>query len=242
MGITSSDIDNQSFSINKKGYNVSEVDMFLEKVSREVGVLNSKILENEKKIDELRRNEGSSERISELNATIAKQNIEIEELNKQVKENINDGRAISEALIVAQRQAEKIVSEANEKAGKIIKDANEKADYIEKDADSQKKKVLAEIDKLEKEQKATRKEYHVMLRDIIKAMDKRLVLSEGQSGKKTSEENAPKVNAGVTSKNNPVALNNNANKVNVKPAPVNPEPQKDFSGFGDTDFNDDKID
>ncbi|MDO5449163.1 MAG: DivIVA domain-containing protein, partial [Clostridia bacterium] len=188
-------------------------------------------------------NSTSNEKVAELNATIASQKAEIEKLKKEVKENVNDGKAISEALIVAQRQAEKIVAEANEKSAKIIKDANDKADYIEKDADAQKKKVLTEIDKLEKEQMATRKEYQVMLRDIITAMDKRLTQSEGLSAKKSpASTGATKPAASATSKNNAVKPANTQKNDEAKAAPVKPEPQKDFSGFGDTDFDDDKID
>ena len=84
-------------------------------------------------------------------------------------------------------------------------DVINKADYIEKDADAQKKKVMQEIDKLEKEQQSCRKEYQVMLRDIITAMDKRLDESEGLSAKKSpASTNATKAVGGSTSKNAPV--------------------------------------
>lgn len=244
MAITSSDIDNQSFSVERKGYSIEEVDIFLETVSKEVGLLNEKVETLQKGAADAANNTTSNEEVAELNATIASQKVEIEKLKKEVKENVNDGKAISEALIVAQRQAEKIVAEANDKSTKIIKDANDKADYIEKDADAQKKKVMGEIDKLEKEQQATRKEYQVMLRDIIAAMDKRLSQSEGISAKKSpAATGSTKPAASATSKNNPVKPASASKTGETKAAPVKPEPQKDFSGFGDTDFDtDDKID
>lgn len=242
MAITSSDIDNQSFSVSKKGYSIEEVDVFLETVSREVGLLNDKVDSLEKEKSNASESV-SDEKVAELNATIARQNGEIERLKKEVAEKTNDGKAISEALIVAQRSAEKIVAEANDKSKKIIKDANDKADYIEKDADNQKKKVLAEIDKLEKEQAATRKEYQVMLRDIITSMDKRLTDSENFGATKSPAGTGKVKNAGATSKNKVVAANNPSKTSDIKPVEVNPEPQKDFSGFGDADFGEeDKID
>ena len=244
MAITSSDIDNQSFSVERKGYSIQEVDIFLETVSKEVGILNDKVEELEKGASESSKDGATNEEVVQLNATIAKQSSEIEKLKKEVTEKINDGKAISEALIVAQRQAEKIVAEANDKAKKIIKDANDKADYIEKDADAQKKKVMQEIDKLEKEQQSCRKEYQVMLRDIITAMDKRLDESEGLSAKKSpASTNATKAVGGSTTKNAPVKSQTSPSKTSEsRPVQVNPEPEKDFSGFGDTDFDDDKID
>ena len=102
---------------------------------------------------------------------------------------------------------------------------------------------MSEIDKLEKEQMATRKEYQVMLRDIITSMDKMLSQSEGLSAKKSpASTSSHKPASGATSKNKPVNDNTAAKPANTKVSPVKPEPEKDFSGFGDTDFDDDKID
>ena len=44
MAITSSDIQNQGFTINKNGYTVEEVDDFLEYVSDEIDTLNGLFL------------------------------------------------------------------------------------------------------------------------------------------------------------------------------------------------------
>lgn len=241
MAITSSDIDNQSFSVDRKGYSIEEVDVFLEKVSKEVGILNEQVKTLEQKQAEVGNLE-DSEKVKELNDTIEQQKVEIEKLKKDVETKTNDGKAISEALIVAQRSAEKIVAEANDKAAKIVKDANDKSDYIEKEADTQKKKVLAEIDKLEKEQLSTRKQYQVMLRDIIASMDKALNESEGLTVKKSPASTGKVKPAGVTGKTTAVKNTADAPKKEAKPVEVKPEPEKDFSGFGDTDFGEDKID
>ena len=48
MAITSSDIQNQSFSIDRKGYDVDEVDVFLEHIASEIDEMNSTIAELEK--------------------------------------------------------------------------------------------------------------------------------------------------------------------------------------------------
>ena len=43
MAITADDINNQSFSIDRKGYNVDEVDVFLEHVADEIDALNAQV-------------------------------------------------------------------------------------------------------------------------------------------------------------------------------------------------------
>ena len=44
MAITSAEIHNQSFSIDRKGYDVDEVDVFLEHVADEIDALNEQIV------------------------------------------------------------------------------------------------------------------------------------------------------------------------------------------------------
>ena len=43
MAITSEDIQNQSFSIDRKGYDVDEVDVFLEHVADEIDLLTASL-------------------------------------------------------------------------------------------------------------------------------------------------------------------------------------------------------
>ena len=102
MAITSKDIDNQSFSVERKGYSIEEVDIFLETVSKEVGLLNDKVEElSGKTPQDSKVSVDNSEEIQELKDKIAAQKAEIEKLSDSAKENLDDGRAISEALIVA---------------------------------------------------------------------------------------------------------------------------------------------
>ena len=52
MAITASDIHNQSFSIDRKGYDVDEVDVFLEHVADEIDGLNDQIAQLEAQLDD----------------------------------------------------------------------------------------------------------------------------------------------------------------------------------------------
>ena len=57
MAITSEDIHNQSFTVDRKGYDVDEVDVFLEHVAAEIDGLNAQIEELLARIDELNNNQ-----------------------------------------------------------------------------------------------------------------------------------------------------------------------------------------
>ena len=59
MAITSEDIHNQSFTVDRKGYDVDEVDVFLEHVAAEIDGLNAQIEELLARIDELNNNQMS---------------------------------------------------------------------------------------------------------------------------------------------------------------------------------------
>ena len=51
MAITSADIQEQIFTIDRKGYNSDEVDVFLERVADEVDYLNARIKELEEELE-----------------------------------------------------------------------------------------------------------------------------------------------------------------------------------------------
>ena len=52
MAITSADIHNQSFSIDRKGYDVDEVDVFLEHVADEIDAMTAQIDQLERQLDD----------------------------------------------------------------------------------------------------------------------------------------------------------------------------------------------
>ena len=52
MAITSAEIHNQSFSIDRKGYDVDEVDVFLEHVADEIDGLNQQIASLQRQVSE----------------------------------------------------------------------------------------------------------------------------------------------------------------------------------------------
>ncbi|MGI6045463.1 MAG: DivIVA domain-containing protein [Eggerthellaceae bacterium] len=56
MGITVEEINNQSFSIERKGYDVDEVDVFLERVADGVAEMNAEIEQLKTQLEDARRN------------------------------------------------------------------------------------------------------------------------------------------------------------------------------------------
>ena len=52
MAITAAEIHNMSFSIDRKGYDVDEVDVFLEHVADEIDAMNNQIAQLEGQLDD----------------------------------------------------------------------------------------------------------------------------------------------------------------------------------------------
>ena len=179
MAITSAEIHNQSFSIDRKGYDVDEVDVFLEHVADEIDGLNQQIASLQSQIgedtfagfdrpatfDDEAFNEPEPEHaaeqddqpadsvdpaiLAEKDAAIAERDARIAELEKQLESKKADGNAIAQALIIAQRSADEILANAKADAAATIKDAEDEADRILDKAENDRQKVIDAIHKLE---------------------------------------------------------------------------------------------
>ena len=179
MAITSAEIHNQSFSIDRKGYDVDEVDVFLEHVADEIDGLNQQIASLQSQIgedtfagfdrpatfDDEAFDEPEPEHVAEQDgqpadsidptilaekdAAIAERDARIAELEKQLESKKADGNAIAQALIIAQRSADEILANAKADAAATIKDAEDEADRILDKAENDRQKVIDAIHKLE---------------------------------------------------------------------------------------------
>lgn len=182
MAITSEDIHNQSFAIDRKGYDVDEVDVFLEHVADEIDYLNDRIAELEEELEEARNVEPetiivheepeSSELTGEISLEqddelLAEKDARIAALEAQLAEKSANDSAISQALIIAQRSADEIIVKANAQASETMQDAREEADRIINRANADRQDVLDAIRKLEDDREDTREEYADILRDFI---------------------------------------------------------------------------
>ena len=161
MAMTSADIQNQSFSIDRKGYDVDEVDVFLEHVANELDDMNAIIDQLQSELDDITfggfdrpaRNipSASNEELAEKDARIA-------ELERQLEEKKADGNAIAQALIIAQRSGDEIIATANAEAAQTRADAEDEAQRILDKANNEKQKIMDAIKDLEEAQVPIRKE------------------------------------------------------------------------------------
>ena len=197
MAITSAEIHNQSFSIDRKGYDVDEVDVFLEHVADEIDGLNQQIASLQSQIgedtfaafdrpatfDDEAFDEPEPEHVAEQDgqpadsidptilaekdAAIAERDARIAELEKQLESKKADGNAIAQALIIAQRSADEILANAKADAAATIKDAEDEADRILDKAENDRQKVIDAIHKLEDDREEAREDYRDLLNDFI---------------------------------------------------------------------------
>ena len=169
MAITSEDIHNQSFTVDRKGYDVDEVDVFLEHVAAEIDGLNAQIEELLARIDELNNNqmgfdddepmdmdaafaepampepepEAVKEEAADTTSVLSadEKDARIAELEKQLSEKETDASAIANALVTAQRSAQEVLDAARAEAKRIHNDAEIEASDIVDRANAEKAKI-----------------------------------------------------------------------------------------------------
>lgn len=188
MAITSSDIQNQSFKIERRGYDVDEVDVFLERVASEIDELNDEIARLRVQVKEAAsasRTEVISERpvvpVEEETkpagvdpALVAEKDAKIAELEAKLRDRKSDGTAIAQALIVAQRTADEIVSKAKADAEQTRKNAEDEGRRILDKANGEKQKVIDHINELSSSREKVREQYQDMLKEFIGSATQRL--------------------------------------------------------------------
>ncbi len=184
MAITSADINNQSFSIDRKGYDVDEVDVFLEHVADEIDYLNDRIAELEQQLEEdafagfdapaapveqevVEPAAVSTFDASEYEAALAEKDDIIADLERQLADKKADDSAIAQALIIAQRSADEILAKANAQATETVQDAREEAQRIIDRANNDRQDVVDAIRKLQDDREDAREEYAELLNNII---------------------------------------------------------------------------
>ena len=151
MAITPADIQAQTFSEAKRGYDPAEVDVFLETLSSEVDAMLAKI------VDLKGRLTATEQQLADAQAQLAQaQDATAQAVPAAPAPDFSaQERQISAALIAAQQTAETIVNDANENAERIRNEADAKAREVIRQALTEKQAELEEIDRL----KASREEF-----------------------------------------------------------------------------------
>lgn len=238
MALTSADVNNQSFSIDRKGYNVDEVDVFLERVASELDELNGQVDSLKMQLRTVRE-DASGDGVSRLE--LDKRDQRIRELEAQLTERRADDSAIAQALIIAQRSADEILINANQNAEVTRQDAEDEAQRIVDKANAEKQRILDDIKKLEDDREDARSHYVDMLNDFISSSNDLLVDLEGKkllnskSGRAThggfQQRSGLSSQAAVATYTTPTV----APSAVMPSAPRPSQVEKDFSGFGDTE-------
>ncbi len=258
MAITSAEIHNQSFSIDRKGYDVDEVDVFLEHVADEIDGMNAQIAQLEHQLDD-RKFDGfdtparvEAPAVAVDDAALAEKDERIADLERQLEAKKADDNAIAQALIIAQRSADEIIANANAQAAATIKDAEDEGTRIVDKAEAERQKVLDAIKKLEDDREDVREDYRDLLTDFIGDATRKLaeiggevpampvsahartvdVVEASATGRVTAPAQAPINRDGAGAYSVPQAA------TGAVVAPATPTPsgvEKDLSGFGDAD-------
>lgn len=273
MAITSSDIQNQSFKIERRGYDVDEVDVFLERVASEIDDLNDEIARLRVQVKEAAsasRTEVISERPAAASdeeakpagidpALVAEKDAMIAELEAKLRDRKSDDTAIAQALIVAQRTADEIVSKAKADAGQTRQNAEDEGRRILEKANVEKQKVIDHINELSSSREKVREQYQDMLKEFIGSATQRLAEIGGEvtagidipaellemttfdatSSAGTQQKAEAEKPAAATWEPSPAVATYTTPTVTLgASAPATPKPStasKDFSGYGDAD-------
>jgi cell division initiation protein len=273
MAITSADIQNQSFKIERRGYDVDEVDVFLERVASEIDDLNDEIAHLRVQASEASsaaRTEVISQPVVEEDTAskeeLAEKDAKIAELEARLRERKSDDSAIAQALIVAQRTADEIISKAKAEAEQTRINAEEEGKRILDKANAEKQRVIDHINELSASREQVREQYQDMLKEFIGSATQRLSEIGGEvtagielpaellETPKSEEDSASKATTSAAPSTAPkwepsssVATYTTPTVTPVVSAPATPKPSaasKDFSGYGDADdsFTFDDVD
>ncbi|MDM8302154.1 DivIVA domain-containing protein [Collinsella tanakaei] len=162
MAITPADIQAQTFSEAKRGYDPGEVDVFLEQVSAEVDAMLNKI------VDLKNRLTATEQQLADAQAQLAAAPAATP---APAPAPANDygatERQISAALIAAQQTADSIIAEARENADRIRNEADAKAREVIRQALAEKQTEIEEIDRLKASREEFKSEYLKLIQHFM---------------------------------------------------------------------------
>ncbi|WP_294438311.1 DivIVA domain-containing protein [uncultured Slackia sp.] len=216
MAITSEEIHNQSFTVDRKGYDVDEVDVFLEHVAAEIDNLNAEIDELNARLAQYEGQGGylddgpmdmdaafaepalpeelaaqaDAEEEPAASATDDEKDARIAELERQLEEQKSDASAIASALVTAQRSAQEVIDAANAEAKRIHDNAEADAEDIVDRANAERIKIEDAIEELERSHKQTCESYSEALKAFIEDANKKLDDIEDELAKRDGKKRA----------------------------------------------------
>ena len=139
MAISVKDIQEKEFSTVSNGYDMEQVDDFLDELAEQLGTL-------------IRENLALNGQITELQASLSEAQAANAEMEKKLPDYNEEAyfknleSAMRESLIGAQRIADETVTEASKKAQQTIDDANAQAEKTVAEANAQAEKTVADAE------------------------------------------------------------------------------------------------
>lgn len=242
MAITAEDIHRQSFKIERRGYDVDEVDVFLERVASEIDEMNETIAALRGQLAEAQQAASAAPAadVQASDMTSAEKDARIAELESKLHEQRAEDNAIAQALIIAQKTGDEIVSKAKAEAEQTRINAEEEAARILDKANKEKQKVIDRINELNVSREAVRNQYQDLLKDFISSATKRLTEIGGDPTADFAIPDASDVAESAAASwkpSSPTAVYTTPTVGAPASAPATPTPMasKDFSGYGATD-------
>ncbi len=165
MAITPADIQAQTFSEAKRGYDPAEVDVFLEQLSAEVDAMLSKIVDLKTRLTNTEQQLADAQAQLAQGATIAAP-APTQPPAPAVDYSAME-RQISAALIAAQQTSDAIVAEAQENADRIRSEADAKAREVIRQALAEKQNEIEEIDRLKASREDFKNEYMKLIQHFM---------------------------------------------------------------------------
>ena len=210
MSITAKEIQEEGFEHQIRGYDVEQVDVFIDRVAAEVDAMNRQIAElqqqlaikdnelaalqeapvpapeelekaNSKMADALVKAEEAEGRVREAEARAKAAEEKIKPLQEQLAEKNKLDNAISQAFISAQRSADQLKEEARLEGERIYRESEAKAREFIREALSKKAAIYNEIDALQKSSEDFRDQYIKMVEEFAKDARERFANMEPPS-------------------------------------------------------------
>ena len=164
MAITPADIQAQTFSEAKRGYDPAEVDVFLEQMASEVVAMLNKIVDLKNRLTATEQQLADAQ--AQLAAAPAPAPAPVAQTMPSA-EYTASAQQISAALIAAQQAADNVVAEANANAERIRSEADAKAREVIRQALAEKQNELAEIDRLKASREEFKSEYLKLIQHFM---------------------------------------------------------------------------